>query len=120
MEIRGVGIDIVDIDEFKKLKNMNIIFTEKEMDYCESKNNKYEHFAARFAAKEAVFKSFGIPDKGYLLWKEIEVAREEKEKPKIILYGNMKKIAFDLHITGIELSISHTPKTVVAIAIALL
>ena len=81
------GTDIIEIDRIKDTidemgeKFLNRIFTKEEIKYCESKNKqKYEHYAARFAAKEAAFKalSFNIQNKYSVSWQDIEVVNNEQ------------------------------------------
>ena len=79
------------------------IFTEQEISYCESKKMKYEHYAARFAAKEAVMKAAEVRRKNYYQFREIEVTRLATGKPKIHMsktslkrFGIAKKHKFEL------------------------
>ena len=76
------GTDIIEINRIKNsientgAKFLNKVFTKKEIEYCESKNKqKYEHYAGRFAAKEAVFKAVSkiLNDKYSVTWKDIEI-----------------------------------------------
>ena len=76
------GIDIIEIDRIKeaiettKEEFINRVYTKKEIEYCESKNNmKYQHYAARFAAKEATFKAISEEFGKYeITWKDIEIS----------------------------------------------
>ena len=112
------GTDIIEIqriqNSIEKLgeKFLNRVFTEKEIEYCESKNKqKYQHYAARFAAKEAAFKSLSwkIKNKYDIKWTDFEVSNDEQGKPimKIycIDYGN---------IENIDLSLSHCKEYAIA------
>lgn len=106
------GIDIIEISRIKeyieedneeRLKKR--VFTKKEIEYCESKKvQKYQHYAARFAAKEAVFKALSkeIPDKYSITWQDIEISNDETGRPKI----NLNNININ-NIEDIDLSISH-------------
>ena len=105
------GTDIIEIDRIKQsIENLgdaflNRVFTENEIKYCESKNNqKYQHYAARFTAKEAVFKavSSNLKDKYSITWKDIEVCNNEQGKPYINLYGINQEL-----FESIDISISH-------------
>lgn len=105
------GTDIIEIDRIKKSiqnlgsKFVNEVFTEKEIEYCESKKmQKYQHYAARFAAKEAVFKAISenLKDKYEISWKDIEITNDANGKPHV----NVSKIDFS-NIENIDLSISH-------------
>jgi len=112
------GIDIIEIDRIKdsieKLGNpfLERVFTKKEIDYCESKNKqKYQHYAARFAAKEAVFKALSenIKDKFSVSWKDFEVVNDEQGRPKLNVYN----VNLD-NIEDIDISISHCKNYAVA------
>ena len=112
------GIDIIEIerirDSIEKLGNsfLNKVYTKKEIEYCESKGkNKYQHYAARFAVKEAAFKavSEGVEDKFEISWKDIETINDENGRPKTeILFLNEKKVEI------VDVSISHCKDYAVA------
>lgn len=88
------------------------IYTKKEVEYCESKNaQKYQHYAARFAAKEATFKAISeqLENKYAIDWKDIEIINNEQGKPKL----NITKIQLK-EIEDIDLSISHCKEYAVA------
>lgn len=92
-----IGVDIVKIDRIEKaiLRNDNFknkIFSKKEIDYCESKIKKFESYAARFAAKEAYFKTGGIAE-----YNEIEILNSENGKPE--LYIKNIKINGDISLS---------------------
>ena len=104
------GTDIIEIDRIKDTidemgeKFLNRIFTKEEIKYCESKNKqKYEHYAARFAAKEAAFKalSFNMQNKYSESWQDIEVVNNEQGRPGI----NIKNINLN-NIESIDISLS--------------
>ena len=116
------GTDIIEIERIKKVINslentfINKIYTENEIKYCEGKNNaKYQHYAARFAAKEAVFKAVSqILDTKYsITWKNVEVINDENGKPKINFIGS--KIE---KLKNIDISISHCRDYAIAFVIA--
>ena len=112
------GTDIIEIqriqNSIEKLgrKFLNRVFTEKEIEYCEGKKNqKYQHYAARFAAKEAAFKalSWKIKDKYDIKWTDFEVLNDEQGKPIIKIY------CIDYNdIENIDLSLSHCKEYAVA------
>lgn len=112
------GTDIIEIDRVKdsieKLGNpfLDRVFTKKEIDYCESKKKqKYQHYAARFAAKEAAFKALSekIKDKFSVSWKDFEVVNDEQGRPKLNVYN----VNLD-NIEDIDISISHCKNYAVA------
>ena len=116
MKIR-TGIDIIEIERIKQSiedtngKFCERVYTEKEIQYCESKNvQKYQHYAARFAAKEAVLKAISqlLESKFDIEWKEIEILNDESGRP----YVNILKK--DVNINDIDISISHCKTYAVA------
>lgn len=109
MEIK-TGIDIIEIERVKQSieetggKFCDRVYTEQEIEYCESKKaQKYQHYAARFAAKEAVLKAISqmLKNKYDLEWKEIEILNDNEGRP----YVNILKK--DININDIDISISH-------------
>ena len=114
-----VGTDIIEVERIKKAIEDNIkfaetVFTEKEIEYCESKKiNKYEHYAARFAAKEAVFKAISnsLDDKYSISWKNAEVLNDKNGKP----YINF--IDIDIKVKNVDISLSHIKDYAIASAV---
>lgn len=118
------GVDIVEIDRIKEsLESIgdpfkNRIFTEKEIDYCEArKAAKYQSYAARFAAKEAVSKAFGTGLTSVVTWKDVEVLNNENGKPYVILSGGAKKLYEQMGGIGLSISLSHSKNYAVAYAV---
>jgi len=82
--IAGIGIDFIEVERIKKLAEKNPrftqrVFTSHEIDYCEGKANKYQHFAARFAAKEAFFKALGRR----IRWTDVGVVNRPSGQPQL-------------------------------------
>ena len=112
------GVDIIEIsriqDSIEKLGDtfLNKVYTKKEIEYCESKGkNKYQHYATRFAVKEAAFKavSEGVEDKFAISWKDVETVNDEQGRPKTeILFLKDKKVE------NVDVSISHCKDYAVA------
>ena len=111
------GIDIIEVKRIKDAIESsngvftNKIFTLKEIEYCNSKKvNKYQHFAARFAAKEATIKALSdlLENKYEINWKEIEIINKENGKPEIFIHKNIKSIE------SIDISISHLKEYAIA------
>ena len=105
------GTDIIEIERVKEsIENtgdafLRRVFTEKEIGYCESKNKQEcQHYAARFAAKEAVFKAISgqLKDKYSVTWKDFEVENDVNGRPKINIYN-----IDNSNIENIDISISH-------------
>lgn len=117
MKIR-TGTDIIEISRVKESiestdgKFCERVYTKAEKEYCENKKNqKYQHYAARFAAKEAVFKaiSSSFDNKYEISWKDIEILNDEKGRP----YINLVKNKFP-KIEDIDISISHCKEYAIA------
>ena len=125
------GIDIIEVNRIKETIEklgrdfLDRIYTEKEIEYCNKSNmNKYQHFAARFAVKEAVFKAISCYIKGRedAIWKDIEVINLKSGKPDLNvekLRKNIKKTGDKFTLVDIDVSISHIKEYAVASAVAL-
>ncbi len=118
--IVGCGIDLVKVERIEKIIKRwgnsftSRIFTSLEGEYCEKKkNNKYQSYAGKFAAKEALLKSLGLGLKG-ANWKEIEVRNDELGQPIIDISGKLKNIASAKGVNKYFVSISHTKEYAVA------
>ncbi|XHR27728.1 MAG: holo-ACP synthase [Chthoniobacteraceae bacterium] len=114
VEILGTGIDLVEnariaasIEKFGD-RFLRRIFTEDEIAYCAAYPNPVPHYAARFAAKEAVSKAFGTGIGKALGWKEIEVWRNEVGAPFIRLLAGGLELANQRGVTQIHVSLTHT------------
>jgi holo-[acyl-carrier protein] synthase len=121
--IIGTGVDIVEISRVKRAANkwknkfLNRIFTEKELNYANSKKFSYQHLAARFAAKEAVLKAFGDSSINHMEWKNIEITNNRDGKPVVKLTGEARRSMHKRGISDIIVSLSHTRNYAVANAI---
>ena len=111
--ILGIGTDLLDVarmaTELEKegAGFRDTVFTPSEIEYCEAKRHPARHFAARFAAKEALFKALaGSASRDF--WREVEVARTGDAPPCLLLHGRVKEAANRLGVTNILLSLSHT------------
>ena len=120
--IFGLGTDIIKVNRIEKMvakgrKNLETIFTEREMDYCESKTRRSEHYAARFAAKEAVLKALGIGWRDGFAFPEIEILNDNLGKPTVILHGKVKNFFQKQKLKQITISLSHAKENAIAVAI---
>ncbi len=117
----GIGTDIIEIDRIKNSieKNgdrfLSKIYTHNEIEYCQRKANKYQHFAARFAAKEAVYKALATGWQELLSWQEIEIFNEPTGMPQVTMRGKLKEFLAD--DKSLKISISHSKNYVVCVAI---
>ena len=118
--IVGTGIDIVEVPRIARSierfgeRFLNRIFTEAERRYCESKANRMERFAARFAAKEAGMKAIGTGMRGGVRWQDFEVGREPSGRPTMLFHGKAAQVAERLGVRRSHLSVSHTEEHAVA------
>ena len=120
--IFGTGTDIIEVVRVDNHISKNNgfrekIFTEREIKYCESKKNKGQHYAARFAAKEAFFKAIGTGWRNGMAFNEIEILNNELGKPEIILHGKTKEYSKQQEINNIHVSLSHIKDFVNAVII---
>ena len=123
--IVGTGIDIAEVPRIRHsierfgARFLDRIFTAGEQRYCDSKANRMERYAARFAAKEAVLKVLGTGWRGGIAWTDIEILPEPSGQPKIRLSGECLKIAKKLGISRWHVSISHIETHATASAIGM-
>ena len=125
MKIVGIGTDIAECARIEKMISrhgshfLDHVYTVREIAYCSPKRRAAEHFAGRWAAKEAVLKALGTGWIAGISWKDVEVSNNVGGKPKIHLHGGTKKIAEQLGITEIFISISHCSCHAIASAVAI-
>lgn len=120
--IKGLGTDIVEVDRItEKIANdsgfKELVFSKNEIDYCERQKFKAEHYAARFAAKEAFFKALGTGWASGTHFNEIEIQHDAAGKPFLNFLGETKKTFATLQQQKISVSLSHTKTMATAIVI---
>ncbi|HQR44512.1 MAG TPA: holo-ACP synthase [Thermoanaerobaculia bacterium] len=110
--ILGIGTDLLDVARMERELSERTgcreeLFTPAEIAYCEGKRYPARHFAARFAAKEALFKALsgGAPPG---LWREVEVQRAEGAPPRLVLHGRLLEAAGRLGVKKALVSLTHT------------
>lgn len=123
MATAGIGVDMLEIDRMERVlkRRPNFarrVFTDEERAYCERCARPAEHYAARFAAREAVVKALGTGFAQGVSFRDVSVGRDESGRPKVLLGGRAAEIARERGIREIALSISHTHDVAVANAIA--
>lgn len=125
MKIFGIGIDVVEVERIASSIERHgepflaKIFTATERGYCESRKNPALHYAARFAAKEAVAKALGTGIGGNAGLHDLEVINDDKGAPKLRLSGAAEAFAQTHGITEIQISLTHARDYAAANAIAL-
>ena len=120
--IHKVGTDLVEVSRIENLLRENealqqSVFTQEELRYSRRKHYPFQHFAARFAAKEAVFKALGSGLSGDLDWRDVEVRNERSGKPILRLSGTTAIKANDLGVVDSFVSMSHTEQYAIALVL---
>ncbi len=124
MDIVGIGTDIVECVRIGRMIEqhgelfLTRVFTEREIRYCQSRKRAVEHFAGRWAAKEAIVKCLGSGWRKGLCWTDIEVKNDKSGQPQVLLCGAARDSAQQLRIAGILISISHCRAYATAHAVA--
>jgi len=119
----GVGVDLVEIERMERAiqrtpRIVQRVFSSGEREYAWSKAKPAVHYAAFFAAREAVFKALGCGFAG-LTCRDVEVVHDDSGKPSVLLHGNAAALAEQQGIVDIQISLSHTHHMAVASAVAL-
>lgn len=118
------GVDIVPVSRVACLLDENPaiidkLFTAREISYCRSKPRKcYEHMAARFAAKEAVFKALSVCPEQRLSWIEVEIINELAGRPYVVLHGDTALLVQQSGLVSLDISLSHTADLAIAQVVA--
>ncbi len=120
--IAGLGIDMIEVArvEEKILKEngfRELIFSVREIEYCESKPNRFEHYAARFAAKEAFLKATGFGLAISFSLSEIEISSNENGRPTLTLTGSFKEKADQHQWNKLHVSLTHLKDVASAVVI---
>ena len=122
--IVGSGVDLCEVDRIRRAIESNHgrrlverVYTLLEIAYAESKANKWERYAARFAAKEAGMKALGTGWRGGLSWQDLEVANLASGRPTLRLHRKAAEVAARLGVANISLSITHTAQQAMALVI---
>ena len=120
MSIVGLGIDLVDcariqnsIERFGD-RFLKRIFTEGEIVYAQSMKFPARHFAARFAAKEALSKAFGTGIGKSMGWRDLDVQKNESGEPFVVLSGGARQMSEARGVTKVWISLSHTEESAMA------
>ena len=118
--IVGTGIDITEVPRIRESierfgdRFLQRVFTEGEIRYCESKANRFERYAARFAAKEAGMKALGTGWNFGVRWRDVEVARKPGGRPTLLFHGKAAEFAAKLGAANVALSLTHTTQQAMA------
>ena len=118
----AIGVDIVEIKRLEGVSKkwgkpfLKKIYTTRELAYSQSKHYPAQHLAARFAAKEAIFKALGEVTRNFVGWKNIEILNDNFGKPSVYWHGPAEKIRVKKKIKSALVSLSHTENYAVATA----
>jgi holo-[acyl-carrier protein] synthase len=121
--ILGTGIDVTEVDRIRAAierygsRFIDRVYTPREIAYVERKANRYERYAARFAAKEAGMKALGTGWRRGVRWHDFEVANLSTGRPTLELHGEARVIAAALGVKQISLSLTHTARDGMAFVI---
>jgi len=121
--IIGIGIDNVRTRRMKEIllkwadRVENRVFDEEELEYSRTQGETHLHLAARFAAKEALFKAMGKGLSDGMSWTDVKVRNDEAGKPHLLLDKRAKEIAREMDVSRIHLSLSHTDDCALAVVI---
>lgn len=121
--IFGTGIDIVDISRFERFVHegkdalFQRVFTPGEIEYCNRKKRSAQHFAIRFAAKEAFFKAVGLGLREGMTWKDVEVVKNDLGKPDLELHGRAAVIFAEMALIRSHTALSHDGAYAVAMVV---
>ncbi len=112
--IVGSGVDLAEVPRIRAAverfgrRFIERIYTPTEIAYVERKANRYERYAARFAAKEAGMKAIGTGWRHGVRWRDFEVANLPSGKPTLLLHGRAGEFAARLGVKSVALSLTHT------------
>ncbi|SPF44687.1 Holo-(acyl-carrier-protein) synthase [Candidatus Sulfotelmatobacter kueseliae] len=118
--IVGTGIDIAEVPRIRQAierfgaRFLERVFTAGEIRYCDSKANRFERFAARFAAKEAAMKALGTGWNHGVRWRDCEVTRMPGGRPTLTFHGKAEEFAAKLGARNVALSLTHTAEQAIA------
>jgi len=121
--IVGIGTDLAEVDRIQAsverygARFIERIYTATEIAYVESKANRFERYAARFAAKEAGMKAIGTGWRRGVRWQDFEVTNLRSGKPTLALHGVAAQVAERLGARSIALSLTHTAAMAMAVVI---
>jgi holo-[acyl-carrier protein] synthase len=118
--VKGIGVDIIEIDRIRRSierlgdRFLDKVYTPREISYCNGKAHRFQHYAARFAAKEALSKALSTGWAGEFRWKDVEVMNEPSGQPRFSLHGTLCE---RLEGASIMVSLSHSDSHVVAVVL---
>lgn len=125
MNVVGIGTDIVEVLRIAQMIErhgdlfITRVYTEHEIEYCQCRKQSTQHYAGRWAAKEAVLKALGTGWRRGISWRDVEVRNDASGKPTVALRGGARDIVEERGITEMLISISHCRSHATAYALAM-
>ena len=125
MQLFGIGIDVVEVSRIEESitefgqKFLDRVFTAREQEYCQKQKRCGIHYAARFAAKEAISKAFGTGIGKDVGWLDLEIVRKDSGEPEVLLSGRAKSFAEKNQVGAIKISLTHAEHYAAANAVIL-
>jgi holo-[acyl-carrier protein] synthase len=118
----GIGVDIVEVKRIERAladghSMIQRVFTDQEIEYCQARRNQYQHFAGRFAAKEAVLKALGTGWSQGIRWKDVEIVSSDGGRPLLQLHGRALEVLRESGSTRQLLTITHADAYAVAMVV---
>lgn len=118
--IFGIGIDQIEVPRVRERLDKEddlkeTLFTAGEIAYCDGKRHSAQHYAARYAAKEAFFKAIGTGWRGGVGFGDIEIINDRQGKPSCVLHGPARRLAEMHRISAIRVSLTHIHELAAAI-----
>lgn len=124
MEILGIGTDITECLRIGRMIErhgelfLQRVFTPAEIMYCQNRKQATQHFAGRWAAKEAVLKALGTGWVRGISWRDVEIVNRPGGRPEVVLRDGARQAAQFLGVSAVEISISHCRTHATAFAVA--
>jgi holo-[acyl-carrier protein] synthase len=124
MAILGTGIDIVEVLRIAQMIEkhgelfITRVYTDHEIEYCSARKAATQHYAGRWAAKEAVLKALGTGWRRGISWRDIEIRNDAKGAPTIQLRGGARDVMTAARIAKLHVTISHCRNFAVAYVVA--
>jgi holo-[acyl-carrier protein] synthase len=125
MIIFGIGIDVIEVERIEEAvegfgdRFLARIFTKVEREYCARQKRPAIHYAARWAAKEAVSKAFGTGIGEQLGWQDMEICRRASGEPEVVLHGRGETFAEENGIEQVKISLTHAKSYAAANAVVI-
>lgn len=125
MKVVGIGTDIVECLRIARMIEnhgdlfINRVYTQREIEYCQTRKQSTQHYAGRWAAKEAILKAVGTGWSRGISWQDMEIRNEQSGKPIVALRGAIRDVVEERGIGEILISISHCRCHATAYAMAM-